>query len=329
MTRPPADAPITILLPVHGRAELLEAALSSVLAQTSSAWRLRIADDGSDDATRRWLAAWMERHGTGRDMRWLRRPRNLGLFANLNQAIAAEAAADWWLLLCSDDLLLPSAVETLAARRKRWPDARLILSTFESIGPAGEARPADNAAHHDRLSRETALIPPERFLPALLELGSLNGNLTGMAFRRELWLQAGPFRADWRHAADWEWLIRAAEQGSVLLNRAPIARVRTHAAQLSNANRRSGHDSREVATVVGRLRRHPLLRQEPRRHRWAAHVMQFHLWNLLKQLRRGQTAGVGSTLKAIQGSAGLMQTGLALVAWLPERWRRHQNGTSR
>jgi len=322
------EEPITILLPVHGRAELLGPALESVLAQTSPAWRLLIADDGSDAPTRLWLAAWMERHGAGHDVRWLQRPRTLGLFANLNAAIDATAAL-WWLLLCSDDLLLPTAVETLAAARERWPEAGLILSTFLSIGSAGEARPADSAAHHDRLSRDTALIPAERFVPALLELGSLNGNLSGMAFRRELWHRAGPFRADWRHAADWEWLIRAAEQGPVLLHRTPIARVRTHPAQLSNANRRSGHDGLEVAAVVGLLRQHPLLRHEPRRHQWAAHVMQFHLWNLLKQLKQGQTSASGATLGAIRRSAGLMQTGLALVAWLPERWRRHRKGISR
>jgi glycosyltransferase involved in cell wall biosynthesis len=326
MTRA-VEAPITILLPVHGRAELLGAALNSVLAQTSPAWRLRIADDGSDATTQQWLATWMERHASAHDVRWLRRPRNLGLFANLNAAIAAEAA-DWWLLLCSDDLLMPTAVDTLAATRRRWPEARLILSTFESIGPAGEPRPADSAAHHDRLSPATALIPSAGFVPALLELGSLNGNLTGMAFHSGLWHQAGPFRADWRHAADWEWLIRAAELGPVLLNRTPIARVRTHPAQLSNANRQGGHDTREVAAVVGQLRRHPLLRAEPRRHQWAAHVMQFHLWNLLKQLRHGQSGGLGSRLRAIQHAAGLMQTVGALVAWLPERWRKHRDGTS-
>ncbi|MFM1799720.1 MAG: hypothetical protein RLZZ117_1998 [Cyanobacteriota bacterium] len=320
--------PLTILLPVHGRAALLEAALQSVLAQTSRAWRLLIADDGSDADTRQWLAGWLARHGTGHDVRWLRRPRTLGLFANLNATIASEPAS-WWLLLCSDDMLLPTAVETVEAMRERWPEAGLILSTFLSIGPEEQARPADHAAHHDRLSLETALIPTERFVPALLELGSLNGNLTGMAIHRDLWIRAGPFRADWRHAADWEWLIRAAEQGPILLNRTSIARVRTHPAQLSNANRQGSHDTREVAVVVGQLRRHPLLRAEPRRHRWAAHVMQFHLWNALKQLRQGHARDLGSTLRAIQQAAGLMQTVVSLVEWLPERWRRHRDGTSR
>ena len=320
--------PITILVPVFGRTEMLELALESVLAQTSPAWRLLIADDGSDAATRRWLADWVERHGRSHEVGCLQRPRNLGLFANLNGAIETIATS-WVLLLCSDDLLNPTAVETLMKLREFWPLAGLILSTFISIGPAGEARPADSAAHHDRLSLDTALIPADRFVPALLELGSLNGNLTGMAFRLSLWRRVGPFRADWRHAADWEWLIRAAEREPVLLNRTPIARVRTHPAQLSNANRRGGQESMEVAAVVRRLRQHPLLRGEPRRHQWAGHVMQFHLWTLLKQLSRGRTEGLAPILGAIQRSAGLMQTALALVAWFPERWRRHREGTSR
>jgi GT2 family glycosyltransferase len=327
MSTPRNTEPITILLPVYGRADLLEPALASVMAQTSSAWRLLIADDGSDPATQRWLEGWFAQHGDER-VQWIRRTHNLGLFANLNLAIS-ESPTDWVLLLCSDDLLLPSAVATLAEARDRWPEAGLILSTFDSINADGSPRPADSAWHHDQLSPCTALIPPERFLPALLELGSLNGNLTGMAFSDDRWRRTGPFRADWRHAADWEWLIRAAEQGPLLLNRKPIAQVRTHPAQLSNANRSSGHELPEVAAVVGRLRQHPLLANEPRRYGWAAHVMQFHLWNLLKAMARGQRSDMRASLRAIHHAAGLLQTAGALAQWLPERWRFQQDPSAR
>ena len=63
-------------------------------------------------------------------------------------------------------------------------------------------------------------------------------------------MSAGGFREDWRHAADWEWLIRASEQKALLLNRKPIAAVRTHPAQLSEKNRVSGHEITEVAAVI-------------------------------------------------------------------------------
>jgi glycosyltransferase involved in cell wall biosynthesis len=318
-------APILILVPVYGRALLLEEALASVLEQTDPNWTLLIADDGSDPPTRQWLDGWIARYRRNHSISLLRRPTNLGLFANLNDAIDT-CTADWLLLLCSDDRLDPEALATLTELRHTWPTAELILSTFTSIGPDGAPRPPDSADHHDRLSRETALIPPDRFVPALLELGSVNGNLTGIAFRRELWRRAGRFRDHWRHAADWEWLIRAAEQGPVLLNRRPIAAVRTHADQLSNANRISGHELPEIAAVVGQLRRHTLLRHEPRRHRWAAHLMQFQLWNLLKQLRQGNLEPLLNGLAPIQQGAGLLHTCIALLVWLPERWRRHRRG---
>ena len=156
-------------------------------------------------------------------------------------------------------------------------------------------------------------------MPALLQLGSLNGNLTGMAFSRKCWLAAGPFREDWRHAADWEWLLRAAEQGPVLLNREPIANVRTHDYQLSNSNRCSGHELLEVAQVVQLLREHPLLARESQRDKWAAHLMQFQLWNVLKAMINGQGQNTRPLLNEIHKSAGIWPTIVSLIRFLPKR----------
>ena len=313
------DAAITIVLPVYGRSELLEPALSSVLTQTSPNWHLLIADDGSDSVTQGFLKRWVTEHADAR-LRWVRRPQNLGLFANLNQALK-DTETEWVLLLCSDDLLLPSAVHKLEALRQRWPEAGLILSTFESINADGSKRLADSAWHHDQVSLETALVPPERFVPALLELGSLNGNLSGMAFSRSHWLATGPFRSDWRHAADWEWLLRASEHKPLVLNRTPIAKVRTHESQLSNSNRRSGHELQEVAVVVEQLRQHPLLTQEPLRQQWAAQVMQHQLWNRLKQLPCHGLRPLLEGLGPIHVAAGLRATGQALLHSAPQRLR--------
>ena len=320
-------AGITIVLPVYGRSELLEAAQSSVLTQTISNWQLLIADDGSDALTKRFLERWLTEHADER-ISWVRRPQNLGLFANLNQAIE-EAKTEWVLLLCSDDLLLPSALREIETLRQRWPEAGLILSTFDSINADGSARPADSAWHHDQISEVTAQIQPEQMLPALLQLGSVNGNLTGMAFSRSLWESAGRFHEDWRHAADWEWLCRAASQRPLVLNRKPIAQVRTHASQLSNSNRRSGHELQEVAEVVQMLVTHPLLANDPRRHRWAAHVMQFQLWNLLKGITSRPPAESLHFLQHIRQAIGLRQTAQELIRWLPTRWRRLQDPSAR
>jgi len=321
-----ATEAITIVLPVYGRPALLAQALASVLAQTDPGWRLLIADDHSPQETVAWLEAWRSGPAADRPVTQRRNDRNRGLFANLN-ATLAEVTTPWVLLLCSDDLLRTNAVAVLRRLRQDQPTAELVLSTFDSIGADGSPRPAESARYHDLVSRSTALLPPETFVPQLLRLGSLNGNLTGMAFTVDLWRRVGPFREDWRHAADWEWLARAAAAGPVLLNRTPIAAVRTHDGQLSDANRRSGHELPEVAAVVADLRQHPLLAAERRRHRWAARLMQYQLWNLGKRLLRGDCRDLGRDLAAMDRAAGLPRTLLVLLAWLPERWRRYR-GTS-
>ena len=311
------QAPITIVLPVYGRPELLPEALNSVISQNIPRWKLLIADDGSDQATQALLKQWIEKQNDAR-ISLIRRPKNLGLFANINRALE-EISSEWTVLLCSDDCLHPEAIETVLRRCEQWPDAGLVLSTFDSINHDGSPRPPDNAKHHNQIKTNTVLIQPEQLVPALLQLGSLNGNLTGMAFSRKCWLAAGPFREDWRHAADWEWLLRAAEQGPVLLNREPIANIRTHDYQLSNSNRRSGHELLEVAQVVQLLREHPLLARESQRDRWAAHVMQFQLWNILKAMMYGQKQNIRPLLKAIHKSAGIWPTIISLLRFLPKR----------
>ena len=312
---------ITVVVPVYGESEWLVEALTSVVEQTSSEWKLLIADDGSDDAAKLWLQNRLEKLEKNYKIKWIQRPFNLGLFKNLNQAIQ-ESSTDWILLLCSDDKLEPSAITSLQQLRQKWGGASLILSTFESINADGSLRPPDNSQHHDQLLLNTGLIAPEQMLPGLLRLGSINGNLTGMAFSKEHWLQCGPFREDWRHAADWEWLIRASETKPVLLNRNPIASVRTHDEQLSVRNRKSGHECQEVAIVVSSLLKHQALNGEPHKREWASHVMQFQLWNLLKGARQGNWSQLGEGIKAIHKSSGIRQTSWSLLRWLPERWKR-------
>ena len=56
-----ASEPISIVLPVYGRQELLPKALDSLLKIENSQWQLVIADDGSDQLTKRLIAKWVEK----------------------------------------------------------------------------------------------------------------------------------------------------------------------------------------------------------------------------------------------------------------------------
>ena len=99
---------IEILVPTYGKSPWIDQALTSVLMQNDPDWQLEIADDGMCSRDREWLADWrIQNHGI--NFNWEKREKNLGLFANLNKSIM-KSNASWFLLLCSDDYLLPNAI---------------------------------------------------------------------------------------------------------------------------------------------------------------------------------------------------------------------------
>jgi glycosyltransferase involved in cell wall biosynthesis len=308
---------ITVVLPVYGRSALVEQAIASVRAQRVPHWRLLIADDGSDPPTQDLL-----RRQASADprIRLVRRPRNLGLFANLN-ATLAEVDTPWQLILCSDDLLEPEAIGVLEGLIAQHPDCELVLSSYRSIDGAGAFRFDVNGWFTDHFAPHTRPFRPRELLPHLLRFGSINGNITGLLIRTSLFARTGPWRPDWSQAADWEWLIRAAEHTTVLINRAPIARVRVHNQQLSRANRIDQREGEEIAAVLRLLRDHPVLALWPQRHRWAAHHGQFLLWNALKAWPRVGWRATARQLALIHRGTGLGRTALALLAVLPGRLR--------
>ena len=313
---------ITVIVPVYGESPWLKDALNSVLEQDSNAWKLIIADDGSNQYANQWLDRW-KANNKGQGIKITQRQVNIGLFGNLNEAIK-ETETDWIIILCSDDKLLNHAISKINRLSMEYSSARIILSTFGSINQDGTDREQDSKYHHDQLTSRTSFIEPSEMIPGLLKLGSLNGNLTGMAFKKDLWNEIGPFRNDWRHAADWEWLIRAAEKEAILVNRDPIAQVRTHKDQLSNKNRVSGHETQEVSQVVKLLIDHPLMADEAKKTLWAGHIMQFQLWNLMKKACRGHWRQCKEGLNAIHRSAGMRQTIVSLITWLPNRWEKRK-----
>ena len=307
---------ITIVLPVFGRCGLLQAALQSVYAQDDPDWRLLIADDGCDEQT----AAFILRQTVDPRVQVFRRSKNLGLFGNLNAA-TKEVTTPWQLILCSDDCLEPHAIGFLKKAIAKTPDVRLILSSFHSIDIKGQLRTDVNGIFYDLFAPSTRLFPPGTLLEPLLQYGSINGNITGLLAHQSLFLSAGPWRADWTQSADWEWLIRACTQTSVLISRQPIARVRVHEGQLSVSNRKSQCENKETLEVLSELLTHPQLQKCRRRRRWAAHHAQFLLWNSIKAWPRVGCRQTIHQLTLIHHHVGLLSTFWAFLSTLPRRFR--------
>ena len=307
---------ITIVLPVYGRAALLKDALSSVYAQTDPDWRLHIADDGSDDDTARLISAQLEDSRVS----CVRRAKNIGLFANLNQSIS-EVATPWQLILCSDDELKPNAIKTLKTIIYHNPGSRLILSSYESIDINGKLRHDVNAEFYDCFAPVTETFAPGQLIKPLLRFGSINGNITGLLIHQSLFADAGLWLSNWTQAADWEWLVRACTQTAVLISREPIAMVRVHEGQLSVSNQKNHREFDETLLLIASLLDHPLLAGCSERFQWAAHHGQFQLWNTIKRSPSLGFRQTCSQILAIHRSIGLLRTALALLRCFPDRLR--------
>lgn len=307
---------ITIILPVYGRSALLTEALASVYAQTDPDWRLHIADDGSDVHTAKLISDQLQDHRVSH----ARRDKNIGLFANLNQA-TSEVITPWQLILCSDDVLKPDAISKLKSLIREYPCARLILSSYESIDVNGNLRYDVNGKFYDRIAPGTQCFPPGELLKSLLIFGSINGNITGLLIHQSLFADAGLWRSDWTQSADWEWLVRACTQTPTLINRDVIAKVRVHDGQLSVSNQKTQRELLETLELLTALINHPYLARYPERFRWAAYHGQFQLWNILKRASRIGLSQTLIQLFAIHRSIGLLRTIYSLIRLFPDRLR--------
>jgi len=113
---PPA---IAAIIPVYNRAEWIEEAIESVLAQTFSDFELWVVDDASTDSTPDILSKYQDR------IRILRLNENCGVSFARNAAIRASES-EWIAFLDSDDLWEPKKLERQIELAERIPEAVLI-----------------------------------------------------------------------------------------------------------------------------------------------------------------------------------------------------------
>ena len=108
----------TIFIPTFNRSRTLDRTLESVAAQTYRDFEVVIIDDGSEDDTRQLVQRWQKRADFPLRYYW---QENQGKFAAHNNAIAC-ASGYFFVLLDSDDRLLPSALERFDFHWRSIPD---------------------------------------------------------------------------------------------------------------------------------------------------------------------------------------------------------------
>ena len=118
---------LTIHTATYNRAYILEKAYRSLCAQTVKDFEWLISDDGSTDQTEELVRSWMEKDN-GFPIHYIKLD-HVHIPRALNSGVS-RANAEWFMMLDSDDYLLPEAVEKVLG----WLDEIKDMDHMAGIG---------------------------------------------------------------------------------------------------------------------------------------------------------------------------------------------------
>jgi glycosyltransferase involved in cell wall biosynthesis len=208
-----ATPTVSVILPVYDRLRFLVPAVESVFAQTVSDWELIVADDGSAEPTRAWLAS-------------LRDPRVRVLLlahsanpSRVRNSALGQARGRHVAFIDSDDLWATTHLERHLEAAHRHPDRRWSYSACGRIDAAGrhlheqrrsERIPRDGWIFEQLLARRTVIAMP------------------AVVATRELLAAVGGFDEELRFGEFHDLCLRLALRSPVTGIREPLCFVRAH-----------------------------------------------------------------------------------------------------
>jgi len=122
---------VSVIIPTYNRADFLAEAIQSVLEQTARDFELLIIDDGSTDNTKNVVDSFNDRR-----IKYIYQ-KNSGVCIARNTGIK-QAIGNYLILLDSDDILLPSAIEDESRVLDEHPESGLIFGLVESMNKNGD-----------------------------------------------------------------------------------------------------------------------------------------------------------------------------------------------
>jgi len=216
-------ARIAVVIPAYNHGRFVGEAVRSVLVQTIDDLELIVVDDGSTDDTLAVVEAI-------RDPRLrIITQRNGGTHAAINTGLRA-VAAPLIAILNSDDAYEPERLARALAVLDREPDVALVGSHIQVIDAAG----APIAVKHGWADLEPwSLDSPARSFRAgsdaraALLTENYWATSSNFVFRRAHLEQAGAIRP-LRYVHDWDFALRLALLGRLVLLEQPLLRYRVH-----------------------------------------------------------------------------------------------------
>ena len=273
-------AKISVILPVHNRADVLSRAIESVIGQELSEFELLVVDDGSTDDSAGVADSFSDPR-----IRVLRLPRNRGGNVARNEGIRA-ASAPLLAFLDSDDRYLPDKLGYAVAEFERRPALDLLVDSFIKVQPPG-SRKAE-------VTRRNPVIADREQFRAALFTRQLWKATPSITVKREIALKAGSFDETLRRLQDFDFLIRVSEIANCVATDAVLW------VKYWDANAISAQDNMIPANVE-LVRRHPEYLRTAAYRPGLAYALRLSAW---RRLKRGDLAGIARDVRDLASAFG-------------------------
>ena len=259
---------VSVILPVHNRADVLPRAIGSVLEQELREFELIVVDDGSSDDS----AKIADSFGDER-VRLIRLESNRGGNVARNEGIRA-ARAPIIAFLDSDDRYLPNKLSWVAAEFDGRPELDLLVDSFIKVQPPGSRKA-------EAVRRNPIIADRELFRKALFtrQLWKATPSIT---VKREAAVKT-MFDESLRRLQDFDFLIRVSE----FANCASTDQVLW--VKYWDANAISGQDNMIPANVE-LVRRHPEYLRTASYRSGLAYALRLSAWRRVKRCDLGGIA---------------------------------------
>jgi len=183
---------VSVIMPAFNAENFIEAAVSSVISQTYSAWELFIIDDASTDAT---LSQAEKLAKQDSRIKIIRNKKNSGAGISRNNGIKA-AQGDFIAFLDADDQWKPKKLE-IQLEAMQQQDAAVCFSSYQQINENGSSR--------NEIIEALPILSYQKLLKS-----NYLGNLTGIYNVKKLGKIYAP---EIRKRQDWALWLEALKKG--------------------------------------------------------------------------------------------------------------------
>ncbi|MFQ1003232.1 glycosyltransferase family 2 protein [Modestobacter sp. SSW1-42] len=215
----PPHPRVSVVMPVYNGARFLEAAVSSVLAQSMADLELVVVDDGSTDETPAVLARF-----AAQDPRVVLVTRQRGgIVAALNAGLA-RATAPLIARMDADDVMTPDRLSRQLAFLDEHPELVGVASDYELIDEKGASR---GAVRSPLRSVDAVEAYMRRGLPVVFAHPTVLVQKAAVE-------QVGGYRADYRDSEDVDLFTRLIDSGRhIVVQPEELLRLRVHGHSIS------------------------------------------------------------------------------------------------